>query len=281
MIRFAYSTNAYTKHPLAEAVADIAKAGFDGVEILADVPHAFPLNLAPADVKALRETIGEAGLAIANINGNTTLGLDRDGRDLSGFWPGLVEVKADARAMRVEYVRQVIDMARALGAANVCTASGRLPRGSFREEAWKRLRHSLREILEHAERRPAVRVGLEYEPGLFLSDMDLVLRLIKTVNHPLLGVNLDIGHAVCAGEDPAGAIEAFAGRIWNVHVEDIRGAEHNHLIPGEGDIDFGVVREALENAGYEGFLTLELYPYQDRPGEAGRKGLEFLKEVFS
>ena len=83
--RFAYSTNAYTKWPLARAIADVAKRGFDGVEILADVPHAFPGS--DLDLDGLKTALGK--LAVANLNANTTLGLDPKGRDPSGFWPGL------------------------------------------------------------------------------------------------------------------------------------------------------------------------------------------------
>jgi len=53
-----------------------------------------------------------------------------------------------------------------------------------------------------------------------------------------------------------------------------------HLIPGLGGIDFSSVRRALEDVGYTGPLTLELYPYQDRPGEAGSEGLQYLRRLF-
>jgi protein FrlC len=76
-------------------------------------------------------------------------------------------------------------------------------------------------------------IGIEYEPGLLIETAAEVRRLIDEVNHPALGANLDIGHAVCAGENPLESIELLAGRIWNVHIEDIRGRKHFHLIPGE------------------------------------------------
>ena len=40
---------------------------------------------------------------------------------------------------------------------------------------------------------------------------------------------------------------------------------------------FATMFRALERAKYGGFLTLELYPYKDKPGEAGEEGLRFLK----
>ena len=41
-MKLAFSTNAYTRFSLVEALRGIKRAGFSGVEILADVPHAYP-----------------------------------------------------------------------------------------------------------------------------------------------------------------------------------------------------------------------------------------------
>ena len=70
--RFAYSTNAYTTWPLSRAIADVAKRGFDGIEILADVPHAFPST--DLDLDGLRSALRESKLTVANLNANTKIG---------------------------------------------------------------------------------------------------------------------------------------------------------------------------------------------------------------
>ena len=44
-MRLAFSTNAYLKHPFDEAAARIAALGYEGLELLADVPHAWPAGL--------------------------------------------------------------------------------------------------------------------------------------------------------------------------------------------------------------------------------------------
>ena len=125
-----------------------------------------------------------------------------------------------------------------------------------------------------------MRVGIEFEPGLWIGCCDVLLEVLERVDHPLLGANLDLGHAVCAGERIEETVERLAGRIWNLHVEDICGEAHEHLIPGEGDIDFAAAARALSRAKYEGFWTLELYPYKKDPGAAGRQGLRHLKQIL-
>src|SRR5688572_26603060 len=275
--RFAYSTNAYTKAPVDRAIADIAKRGFSGVEILADLPHAFPApNL---DLDGLKGAIAASKLAVVNLNGNTTLGLDPTGRDPSGFWPGFLDSAQGVRRTKTGYVKSVIDLARELGSPSVCTASGVRPPGTSDREAFSRLAGSLEEILDHASRAPEIKVGLEYEPGFFLGDFASTQRVVRELNHPLLGYNLDIGHAWCVKDDLEKAIGEAGPRLWNLHVEDIKGRVHEHLVPGRGDLDFKAMFRALNRVNYSGFVTLELYPYKDRPGEAGEEGLNFLRSV--
>lgn len=263
--RIAYSTNAYVDWPLDRAIADIRSLGFDGVEILADEPHAFP----PSDPAAVRAAL--AGFPVSNLNGNTFRG---------GFLPNLAHPAAGERKRRVEYLKGVIDLARAIGASTVCTSSGPLAPGQSAGKARELLVASLEPVLAHAERSPTVRVGIESEPGHFIDDLRSLSILLEELDHPLLGVNFDVGHAVCVGDDPADVVEVFAGRLWNLHVEDIAGRVHEHRIPGHGSIRFDKLRQALDRHRYDGFLTLEIYPYRDRPTEAGRESLEYLRRVF-
>jgi len=265
-MKFAYSTNAYTRWPLAKAIADVRAGGFDGVEILADAPHAFQPS--PRDVEALKAVV--SGFPISNLNANTSAGFGR-----GDWWPSLLA----GDPQKADYVGQVVDLAVALGAPCVCTATGEIPPGMGAADARRHLLESLDAILARSGGR--VRIGLEYEPGFFLGDAESTLAILREVDHPMLGVNLDLGHAACVGEDPSRTIDAFAGRIWNIHLEDIKGRVHEHLVPGRGDMDMRSILTALDRIGYDRFVTLELYPYKDAPGEAGREGLAFLKSLQS
>ena len=52
-MRLAFSTNAYLKHPFDEAAARIAAIGYEGLELLADVPHAWPAGLLDGQKRAI------------------------------------------------------------------------------------------------------------------------------------------------------------------------------------------------------------------------------------
>ena len=62
MMKLAFSTNAYLKHSFAEAARRLAAIGYGGVEIMADVPHAWPACLLDEQKEAIRGALAENGL---------------------------------------------------------------------------------------------------------------------------------------------------------------------------------------------------------------------------
>jgi len=60
-----------------------------------------------------------------------------------------------------------------------------------------------------------------------------------------------------------------------VHLEDIASSRvHQHLLPGEGAIDFTSVLKALKSGGYKDWVTIELYPYIENPDTVARLARE-------
>ncbi|WP_408958424.1 sugar phosphate isomerase/epimerase family protein [Natrinema sp. 74] len=279
MVDLAFSTNAYTDYDLPEAVRRIADHSYAGVELLGDEPHAYFPEFGDEDRDAVLEALSDTGLAVSNINANTAMGYYDDAPPSAFFEPSVIRAEEAARGWRVEYTKRAIDLAEAVDSPAVCLATGRPLPGTPPEEARDYLRESLGEILDYAEPR-GVEVGIEFEPELLVENTDEVLALIDDVGRDSLGVNLDIGHAAVYGEDVAESVRRCAGSITGVHVEDIVGGrrgKHYHRIPGEGDLEFGPIFDALAEIGYDGFATLELYTYPDEPDWAARKAADALE----
>lgn len=279
MVRLAFSTNAYTAYELPEAVDRIAEHGYDGVEILADTPHAFLPEFGDDEREALQRALDETGLSVSNVNANTVCGYYDDAPPSSFFDPAIITADDEDREWRIEYTKRAIDFAAAVDSPAVCLATGRPLPGNPPERAREYLLESLAEITEYADD-AGVLVGIEYEPELLVECTDEVLSLIDDVGSDVLGVNLDVGHAAVYGEDPAESIRACAGHITGVHLEDIVGGrrgKHYHRIPGEGDLDFGGIFAALDDIGYDGFATMELYTYPDAPDEAAAEAYSALE----
>ena len=74
-------------------------------------------------------------------------------------------------------------------------------------------------------------------------------------------------------------MKRLAKWVRHVHLEDIAATRvHQHLVPGRGAIDFSATLSEIAKTGYEGWLTVELYPYLDDPDAAAREAKEFLSK---
>jgi sugar phosphate isomerase/epimerase len=281
MVTLAFSTNAYTDgFSVATAVRRIAGHGYGGVEVLGDDPHAYFPEFDDGDRERLLAALEQTGVDVSNVNANTAMGYYDDAPPSAFFEPSVIQADDEAREWRIEYTKSAIDLAAAVDAPAVCLATGRPLPGTMPEAAYDLLLDSLDAILDHAEER-SVRVGIEYEPELLVENTDEALALIEDVDRESLGVNLDVGHAAVYGEDVAESIRRTGDRITGVHLEDIVGGrrgKHYHRIPGEGDVDFRSIFDALDDVGYDGFATLELYTYPDAPDYAASKAYEQLEQ---
>ena len=113
---------------------------------------------------------------------------------------------------------------------------------------------------------------IEPEPGLLIERFDQYLEFIRRVDSPMVGLNFDIGHAYCVGEEPQDWVAKMHRHTRHYHLEDIAATRvHEHLVPGRGAIDFAATLAAIRDTGYDGWLTVELYPYIDDPDAAARE----------
>lgn len=279
-MKLAFSTNAYTHFSLLEALEGIKRAGFEAVEILADVPHAYPPQITPKLTSEIVATLDRLGLSASNINCNCSFGYWKHAPPEPYFEPSLISPNPQHRADRSAMILKALDFAREIGAANISITSGRTLGGMPPSQAAKQFAESIKPILDKADS-TGVNVGIECEPGLFLEYVAELLEWIDRLNHPRFGANLDIGHSVVAGESIPQVVNLLAGKIWNMHVEDLPGRKHYHMIPGEGTLDWSALRSALHEIHYDRYLTVELYTHTQQPQEAADKSFAFLSRFFN
>ena len=126
-----------------------------------------------------------------------------------------------------------------------------------------------------------VKLLIEPEPNLLIEKSDQFLEFMKRIDTDFIKLNFDIGHFFCVNEDPADLILKLEQFIEHVHLEDIsKDRVHNHLIPGHGAINFEKIFSNLEKIRYEGFITIELYPYLEQPEKAASEALNHLKSMI-
>ena len=281
MVTLAFSTNAYTKFTLPEACDRIAAAGYKAVEILADAPHAYPMSYSADQARRLRQRLAALGLRAVAINGNTAMGYFRPVPDALTFEPSLISPDEVRRRDRVAIIRAALALANRLGAPLVTITTGQPLSGEPAPVLRERLLEGL-ELVVAAADRAGVMIAIEPEPGQFIEKSADLRDLLDEVDHPRLGANLDVGHAWCAGDDPAEAVHLLARHLKHLHLEDIKDRRHYHLIPGEGgEIDFAAIRRALGEVGYAGAAAVELYTYKEEPDRAAAESYRALAGLFA
>jgi sugar phosphate isomerase/epimerase len=277
-MKLAFSTNAYLNFSFADAVRRIAAIGYRGVEIMADVPHAWPAFLLPEQKRAIRAALDSNGMAISNVNAFMMNAInDRRQR----YWhPSWIEPDPHYRAIRVDHTKRALTLARELGAECITTEPGGPvePGGSW-AAALRLFVEELKPVAEHAEDE-GVLLLVEPEPGLLIETAEQFEEFMRHVDSPVVGLNFDVGHMYCVGEDPAASLRRLARFVRHVHLEDIAATRvHQHLVPGTGAIDFAATFRSLQAIGYTGWVTVELYPYIDDPDGAARAARDFVQTV--
>src|SRR3982750_897613 len=111
-MKLAFSTNAYTRFPLIEALNGIRRAGFTGVEVLADVPHAWPDSLDASTIREIRQSLERLCLTVSNVNANCSFGYWKDAPPEPYFEPSLISPNPKHRADRSRLILRPIDLDR-------------------------------------------------------------------------------------------------------------------------------------------------------------------------
>lgn len=277
-MKYAFSSNAYLRFPFAEAARRIAAIGYAGIEVMADVPHAWPAYLLPEQICDLRRAVESNHLQIANVNAFMMHAID-DPRQK--YWhPSWIEPDRHYRRIRIEHTRRALALAKELGASCITTEpGGPIAPGMSWDASLNIFLDELKPVAEYADQL-GVALLIEPEPGLLLETAEHFEQFMDHVNCPAIALNFDIGHFYCVGDDPAGTVHRLARFIRHVHFEDI-GANrvHQHLIPGDGAIDLGGTIRALQDVNYDGWVTVELYPYMDDPDTAAQLSLKYLENL--
>lgn len=272
-MKLAFSSNAFVRYSLLETIRLLAQTGYRGIEIMADVPHAYPPDLGANEVKELRLTLDRCHMEISNLSSFMLRAIG----DI--YHPSWIEADPALRSKRIEHTINSIELAHELGAKTISTGPGGPLDGMAPERALELFKDGLRQIESLAAKRK-VRVLIEPEPELMIENSAQYKEFCRELDPSIFGLNFDIGHFYCVGEDPAQQIMELKDYIGHFHLEDIgRSRVHHHILLGDGALDFPGIFDAMEKIGYDGFVTVELYTYEDRPVEAARHAIDFLRNT--
>lgn len=277
MRRLAFSTNAFKKNTLDEAIDAIGAIGYVGVELMADLHHAYPPTMDSSRRRQTHEHLARRKLPVSNVNAFTLFACG------DTYHPTWIEADPARRQQRIDHTLNCIDLAAEFGARTISLQPGGPLIGTSltRDAAACLFAEGISQVLPRAKEKNLI-LAIEPEPGLLIESsaeyLEFKNRFFK--NDPNVLMNCDIGHLFCVGEDPADLIRKYADQVAHVHVEDIgKNRVHQHLTPGKGVIDFPDVFKALDDIDYAGWVTVELYPYETTAAGVATAAFEHLRPI--
>lgn len=281
-LSLAYNTNGLAHHDLLDAIELLADIGYEGISITLDhgALNPFDDNLA-RQLKKVAAALAKHNLRCVIETGARFLLDPRIKHE-----PTLVTALSAGRAKRIDFLQRAIDIARQLDAGCVSIWSGVVRDGTTKADALNRLLEGLVAVLRYAEGQ-GVNLAFEPEPGMLvdtLASYNELTAALETcgVDTTRLRLTLDVGHLHCQGELPISEkIREVGPSLANVHIEDMRAGLHDHLMFGDGEIDFPPVIATLAEIGYDGLLSVELSRHSHEGPTAARQAYEFLQPLVS
>jgi sugar phosphate isomerase/epimerase len=272
-MRLGYNTNGFPHHRLGDALRILADLGYQSVALTLDYYALNPFG--PEFQHQLHETrLLLQGLHLRSVVETGARFLLDPRRK---HQPTLLSPEPEGRARRLDFLQRAVEVACALQSDAVSFWSGTPVQPEAPEVLWRRLIDGCRRLTEYAARRQ-MRLAFEPEPGMFIDTLAKCKALMREVDSPWFGLTIDIGHLHCLGEVPiCERFHEWKDVLWNLHIEDMRRGVHEHLMFGEGEIDFRPILVTLKEIGYGGGLHVELSRHGHNAVVAAREARDFLQ----
>ncbi len=261
------------------SVRKAAECGAQGIQVYSTHGEMAPENLSPEKRREFLKLVKDNGLIISALCGDLGGG---------GF------IHKDLNKERVEKSKRILDLAKDLETDIVTTHIGVVP-SDPNHDRYKIMQEACHELAEYAD---SIDAHFAVETG---PETSAVLKgFLDSLDSTGVGVNLDPANLVMVtGDDPVGAVHNLKKYIVHTHAKDgkqiffrdpeiVYGIKKDVIVTddsfievplGEGSVDFPKYLAALEEIGYNGFLTIER-EVGDKPEVDIKAAVDFLNNLM-
>jgi protein FrlC len=255
-------------YPLEETIRRIAAIGYDGIEIGAANPHAYPDHLSKARRQEIRKVLDGEGIKLASM-------LPAPGGG-AGF--NVASPNPEERTAAIDQYKKVAELCAEWGGKTVLYVAGWQIFGTSREDAWSWSRDALTNIAAFSGDHG---VTLAIEPTAADSNLvdscDDVMRMMREVNRPNVKAMFDTYHTLYRNEVPTDYVHRLGKDLHHIHLADV-----NREPPGSGVVDYVSLIAALKATGFDGYVTMEI-GFNRRNVEAddlARRAYQYVKSLL-
>lgn len=198
--------------------------------------------------------------------------------------PDLCHPDPDQRAAEIADVVEAVDVACHLNATCVRLTAGQAHPGAGRERAITWAAASFREVLPYAEERGVHLAFENHYKDYFWKQPDIsqvgevFLEIVRRLVDTPLRINFDTGNPLMIEEDPLPLLRAVRDRVVHVHCSDRYPGRYEHVICGQGGVDFPALFRLLKEIDYAGWLSIE---YNGSGGLQGlRSSIDYVRRTW-
>jgi sugar phosphate isomerase/epimerase len=270
-MKFAICNEIFKGRKLEDTLAYAARLGYDAVEIAPFTLADSVTDIPPAARRAMREAAERNRIAIAGIHWVLV--------KPEGLYINHPDQSLRERTAR--YFCDLVDFCADLGGGVMVVGSPKqrnvLP-GVSTEQALDWAAATFRGAVAQAEQRS---VTICFEPLApsetnFINTAAEALQFIQRVPSPRFKIILDV-KAMCSEAKP---IPQIIQESWP-HFAHFHANDRNLKGPGFGDVDFKPIAAALKAVGYRGFVSVEVFNFDEGPEVIASRSLEYLRRTFA
>lgn len=267
--------------PYEQCLSEMALAGFEGCEIGGKFPE---------DTAVLAAALSLRGLSVCNAwfssfltsrpLGETLQAFEKHVARLAALGAAVVGVSEQGNSIQGRPDRPILE-----------------GNPAYTEDEWHRVLDGFG-IMGRLARDQGLSLLVHHHMGTGIQSSSEIDRLMDGTDPDRVGLLFDTGHLAFAGEDPLAVLRRHGSRIRHVHLKDIRrsvleSVRARHMsfldgvragvftVPGDGDLDFRPIVDALAAQGYRGWMVVEAEqdPSRANPLEYALKARRYLRQV--
>lgn len=269
-MKFGICNEIFRGWKIEDAMSFAKQAGYDGIEIAPFTLAKYVTDVSAGERQRIRESAARIGIEISGIH---WVLVQADGMYLN-------HPEGETRARTSQYFCELVRFCADLGGKIIVVGSPKqrnVMAGVSYEQAWQWATDTFRDAVTLANERG---ITICFEPlspaeTNFINTAEEGIRFTRQFKSPAMQIILDV-KAMCSEAKPIPQIiqESWPNFAY-FHAND-----RNLKGPGFGDVDFRPIAASLKGAGYSGYVSVEVFKFEEGAEVIATRSIEYLKRVF-